>query len=526
MRLAALTFVALSALTGFSQTPPAEPRFEIADVHASGPALNSFTYVSGGLLRGDHYDLRKATLFDLIRMAYPVAPENIVGGPNWLEFDRFDIAARAPAESSPETVRRMLQALLAERFHLAVHTEMRPIPAYVLSLGKTKPKLTESAGEGDAECQWVREPSGAALVTYTCRNISMATFASRLRTAAGDYLKEPVIDNTGLEGNWDFTLRWSQRAQVLPDGAKRTTIADAVEKDLGLNLALRDAPAPVLVIDRADKPTPNAADIAQRLPARELTFEVATVRLNKTPQTLPFRVTRGGLQIPSAPLKTVLGFAWDMNTIHTSERFIGLPKDIDSVDVAIDARTTKDANAPGLEATAEVDDDLRAMTRALLTERFQMKWHYENRLMDGYSLVPAKPKLKRADPPNRAGCHEARTMAHDPRDTNPLLTTVISCRSVTIAQFASRLQQIDDHQFAYPVEDATGIEGTFDFDLSFTSARLLDRPMVRADGEAELNGAVSLAEALNKQLGLRLEKRKRILPAVVIDHMELTPAEN
>jgi uncharacterized protein (TIGR03435 family) len=202
--------------------------------------LNSFTYVSGGLLRGDRYDLRKATLFDLIRLAYQVVPENIVEGPNWLEFDRFDIAARAPLESSPETVRRMLQALLAERFHLAVHNEMRPMPAYVLSLGKTKPKLTASAGEGDPECQWVRE----ALVTYTCRNMSMATFASRLRSVAGDYLKEPVMDNTGLEGQWDFSLQWNQRAQALPDGARRTTIADAVEKDLGLNLALRDAPAP------------------------------------------------------------------------------------------------------------------------------------------------------------------------------------------------------------------------------------------------------------------------------------------
>lgn len=308
-------------------------------------------------------------------------------------------------------------------------------------------------------------------------------------------------------------------------GARRTTIADAVKRDLGLDLALREAPAPVLVVDHADKPTPNAADIAQRLPARELTFEVATVKLNKTPQTLPFHVTRGGLQIPSAPLKTVLGFAWDVNTIHTSERFIGLPKGIDSVDVAIDARTTKDANAAGLEAAAEVDDDLRTMTRALLTERFQMKWHYQNRLMDGYSLLAAKPKLKRADPAHRAGCHEARTMVNDPRDTNPLINSVISCRNVTIAQFASRLQQIDDHQFAYPVEDATGIEGTFDFDLSFTSARLLDGLAVRAGG-AELNGAVSLAEAINKQLGLKLEKRKRILPVVVIDHMDLTPAEN
>jgi len=225
MRLAALPLVALSALTGFGQSP-AKPRFEIADVHASGPALNAFTYVSGGLLRGDRFDLRKATLFDLIRIAYQVAPENIVLGPNWLEFDRFDIAARAPSDSSPETVRRMLQALLIERFQLAVHNEMRPIPAYALSLAKNKPKLVESKRGGDAECQWVQESAGSVFVAYTCRNISMGTFAARLRAAAGDYLKEPVIDDTrlGIDADGKLMLRalpyarWSEDKDLLaPD---------------------------------------------------------------------------------------------------------------------------------------------------------------------------------------------------------------------------------------------------------------------------------------------------------------------
>src|SRR5690349_19441043 len=127
--------LALFAIAGFGQVSPANPRFDATDVHASGPALNPFSWVSGGVLRGERYDLRKATLLDLIQIAYQVAPENIAGGPNWLEFERFDIAGRAPAETSSETVRRMVQSLLVERFHLAVHTEMRPMPAYVLSLG-------------------------------------------------------------------------------------------------------------------------------------------------------------------------------------------------------------------------------------------------------------------------------------------------------------------------------------------------------------------------------------------------------
>ena len=516
--------LAIFCIAGLGQVSPVDPRFEATDVHASGPALNPFTWVSGGVLRGERYDLRKATLLDLIRIAYQVAPENIVGGPNWLEFDRFDIAGRAPAETPPETVRRMVQSLLAERFRLAIHTEMRPMPAYVLSLGKGKPKLApklaQATGEGDAECRWASQPPGSASITFVCRNISMTAFAERLRGAAGDYVKEPIVDRTGLEGKWDFSLEWNPRSQALPEGAPRITISEAVEKDLGLSFALSQEPVPVLVVDRAEKPTPNGADAAQKLPSREQAFEVATVKLNKTPQVLPFHVTRGGLRIPSAPLLTVMGFAWDMNTVHASEQFIGLPKGIESVDVAIDARTTKDANAPGLDAAAEVDDDLREMMRVLLTERFQMKWHTEDRLMEGYSLLAAKPKLKPADPSNRAGCHEARSMANDPRDTNHWLSTVLSCRNVTIAQFASTLQKLDNRQFAYPVEDASGIDGTFDFDLSFTQSGMLERP------EAAQGGAISLSEAIRRQLGLRLEKRKRMLPAVVIDRMSLTPTEN
>jgi uncharacterized protein (TIGR03435 family) len=523
MRFAAIAALfALSALPGFCQSTPQAPRFDIADVHPSGPAMNPFTLVSGGALRGDRYDLRKATMLDLIRIAYKVPAETVLGGPNWLEFDRFDIAAKAPAQSSPETVRRMLQSLLIERFHLTVHTDMRPMPAYVLSIGKQKPKLTESTGVVDADCRYVQQPVGSDVDAYSCRNMSMAAFAARLRNMASEYLKEPVIDQTGLEGAWDFDLRWTRRSAVLPGGAERLTVSDAVSRQLGLNLSLREAPAPVLVIDRVDKPTPNAPDIAGKLPPRPLEFEVAALKLNKTGQHGHFEYTRGGIQASGVLLMPLLGFAWDMNSIHTADRFIGLPKGIESVYIDINARTAEHTNGPALEYLSGFDDDLRMMLRTLFVERFQMKWHYEDRLMDAYSLVSARPRLKKADPANRASCHEARSLASDPRDGNPLLSQFISCRNVTIAQFASKLQQIDDYWFAYPAEDATALEGTWDFDLSFTPGEMFERN----SHASEPNGAVSLAEAIGKQLGLRLEKRQRMLPAIVIEHMELTPTEN
>ena len=75
--------------------------------------------------------------------------------------------------------------------------------------------------------------------------------------------------------------------------------------------------------------------------------------------------------------------------------------------------------------------------------------------------------MKKADSAHRASCKQARTLANDPRDSNPLLAYLISCQNATIGQFAVKLQELDSENFAYPVEDATGIPDRFDFTLSF-----------------------------------------------------------
>ena len=104
--------------------------FDAAEVHRSANATNPQTYRSGGFLRGGRYDLRKATMMDMIRLAYGFDPDAIFGGPDWLEFDRFDIAAKAPPESSPQEIGLMLQSLLVDRFKLALHQEVRPMPVF------------------------------------------------------------------------------------------------------------------------------------------------------------------------------------------------------------------------------------------------------------------------------------------------------------------------------------------------------------------------------------------------------------
>jgi uncharacterized protein (TIGR03435 family) len=144
----ALTILFPIALSAQS-APPASPEFEIANVLL---ATRGGTMSFGGGNNGDGFTLMNATLMDLISAAYGVDGDKVVGGPAWLEMYRYDVIAKAPPNSSPELMRKMLQRLLAERFKLVAHADVRPVPAYLLTAGKGKPKLQESSGSGTPGC--------------------------------------------------------------------------------------------------------------------------------------------------------------------------------------------------------------------------------------------------------------------------------------------------------------------------------------------------------------------------------------
>src|SRR5690349_23666714 len=103
----------------FAQSADTQRAFDAADIHLSPRSTNP--NMTGGVLRSGRYELRKATMVDLIKTAYGVDADSVVGGPNWIESDRFDVIAKAPAGASPDTAKLMLQALLADRFKLIVH---------------------------------------------------------------------------------------------------------------------------------------------------------------------------------------------------------------------------------------------------------------------------------------------------------------------------------------------------------------------------------------------------------------------
>ncbi len=318
--LAGISFVAFSSVA-FGQAAETAPTFEIADVHVSARTPNPNPYMTGGVLRAGRYDLRNATMLDMIRTAWGgVDPDTVVGGPNWLETDRFDVAAKAAAGTSAETVKLMLQALLADRFKLVVLKDTKPMPAFALTAGKGKPKLKEASGQGTAGCQGQPQdtaPGGVPYILVTCRDRSMETFAQQLRFMAGDYLTSPVVDKTELAGSWDFDLKWTGRAQIPQAGSDAITIFDAVDKELGLKLEMRKLPAPVLVVDSVnEKPTANPAGVTETLPPPPpAEFEVADLKLSM-PDAKPFgRLQPGGrLELQGFTLKMLINFAWNINS--------------------------------------------------------------------------------------------------------------------------------------------------------------------------------------------------------------------
>ena len=129
-----------------------QPKFDLADVHVS-KTPRWFAQNNGGLIRDGRYVDRDATLLNLIEWAYDVKEDDVAGGPSWLDTDIFDVIAKVPEGTTPATAKLMMQALLAERFGLVARNEKRPMPRYVLTVGKGGSKLKPAAKADDSGCQ-------------------------------------------------------------------------------------------------------------------------------------------------------------------------------------------------------------------------------------------------------------------------------------------------------------------------------------------------------------------------------------
>ena len=400
--------------------------------------------------------------------------------------------------------------------------------------------MTEADGSADPNCKFIDPPpnpppGSVPLYTFSCQNTSMAAFVEDLHQWAGDYMANPVVDSTGLKGGYDFDIKFHAKGRAARAGADGVTIFDAVDKQLGLKLEAKTAPLPVVMVDSVnEKPTPNPPDLEKQLPPPPpAEFDVATVRPSTPDEKINARIQGSQVSAQAITLKFMVTFAYDI----TDEMLVGAPKWLDEDKFDILAKAAVDST-PG---TPQLDlDDLRLMIRKFLTDRFKLQVHMEDRALDAYTLVAGpSPKLKKANPANRTGCKEGPgDDGKDPRIANPILGRLLTCRNMTLTQFAAMLQTQANGYIHTPVLDATGIEGAYDITLSFSSAGQLasgggsGAPPAAGDapggaaGPSDPNGAVSLPDAINKQLGLKLIKQKRPVPALVIDHIDEKPTEN
>jgi uncharacterized protein (TIGR03435 family) len=219
--------------------------------------------------RGGLLELINMPMIMLIERAYGLKPYQIVGGPDWIRQEQFAVRARASGDPTTAQINAMIRSMRAERFQLLVHAEQRPLPVYLLTRARQDGRLGPNLRPRNPPCvngavigERAGDPircgpgptGGSSMVAY---GVTMATFADLLD---GYWLNMPVVDRTGLSGQYDIRLtnvenQWGPKG---PDVDVRTTDAVgpaiAVQEQLGLKLELGRAPRDVLVIDRVQRP--------------------------------------------------------------------------------------------------------------------------------------------------------------------------------------------------------------------------------------------------------------------------------
>jgi uncharacterized protein (TIGR03435 family) len=231
----------------FSQA--ATPAFEVASIKPSQAKDDSSSWNS----RPGYLVMRNQTLRDCVRIAYQLKADEVSGGPKWLDWDRFDIEAKAAGPAKDPELLAMLQTLLTERFQLQLHRRTKLVPGYALAVAKSGLKIRAVEPSGPQRMNWGK---GRLLA----ERASMGRFAEALSRMLG----APVVDTTGVSGEFSFKLEWtpesSQQASPgtlpaeIPSGPSLFTV---LQQDLGLRLEPRKAPIDILMIDNAEKPTEN-----------------------------------------------------------------------------------------------------------------------------------------------------------------------------------------------------------------------------------------------------------------------------
>jgi uncharacterized protein (TIGR03435 family) len=251
-----LTIVIVAAAVANGQEPIASPqetgpRFDVASVKPNVDKNRSITFRPQP---PDGIVLTNNPLESIIRYAFGVQPFRLTGVPTWANEARFDIAAKAAGPISEQQRRQMMRALLADRFQLKAHVEMRERTIYLLTAARPDKRLGRGlTPRPECDVSECESGGGGRQDAIRIRAVTLTQFAQgMLSTVRG----ELVLDETGIPGKFDVDLTWRPEASTDPDDV-RPALVTAIEEQLGLKLQPQRRSIEALVVDSIERPTPD-----------------------------------------------------------------------------------------------------------------------------------------------------------------------------------------------------------------------------------------------------------------------------
>jgi uncharacterized protein (TIGR03435 family) len=237
----------------------ADPSFEVATIKPTPPDFKGKGF--GGPPR--HFGTRGTTLVDIISFVYNVSPKQIIGAPDWVGTERFDITTGepdVPGAPNQQQQQLMLRKVVEARFGLKFHKDKKEMSAYVLSVAKDGPKMTKSTADPNSPPAFFFTKLGH----LTVRNATMLEVVAGFQ---GSVFDRPVVDRTGIDGHWDFSLKWTPDetqfqvfgAKIVPDESADAPppIYTAIQQQVGLKLDATKTMVDVMVMDHVEKPSEN-----------------------------------------------------------------------------------------------------------------------------------------------------------------------------------------------------------------------------------------------------------------------------
>lgn len=240
----------------------ADPSFDVATIKPNNSGLSSMQQLT---INGRDFKTVNSSLADLIKFAYNVQIKQIVGAPDWIDKDRYDIAGTPDQEGAPNIVqlRMMIKKLLADRFQLKFHNEQRELSAFVLTVGKDGPKLKSTELNGPLPGIGMQPAKTGAM--FVLRNAAIPDFTGFLQLLV---LDRPVVDHTGLTGKYDINITFTPDDSLfngqpppfpkIADGVEPAPgLFDAIQQQIGLKLTAEKTQVSVIAVDHVEKPSAN-----------------------------------------------------------------------------------------------------------------------------------------------------------------------------------------------------------------------------------------------------------------------------